>query len=401
MNQFFTQNQPARQGQVPFQLGPKGTASFQYPIQSLPSGYPLKSAFESLDVDMDSPLTHLFDFREAFHTGGPQLGPHPYLTSTHPIPFARNDMPALDNSPLSDYNDTPQTLYRSSPMTEYADEDLAVPSDDDEESEESAFRRRSHDARDIVVSAASPSQLVLPVISSPTAGTSPTTYTLGDLGRSAQAVNEVQERSFKQRLQNDIKTTALFPASSPSPPRAPIAMPQVRVDVTPVPTAPINVPARKPSIHLVQPAEPINPYQRIVRPAIPAFIPFQAPVISDAHLLRTHREKEPQPTVSLKDLMVADAQFWGGYDPEVMAASLSSPIGITVPLEMDTEYGEAVHVIESPRGRSQRATSVTVKAERISSITTRSGLKRRAPSPHESDEEDSDDDEEDAERQSD
>ncbi|KAG8976965.1 hypothetical protein FRB90_008973 [Tulasnella sp. 427] len=278
--------------------------------------------------------------------------PYPVL----PLPTfteARQQSPPLPVEP----NETPRTLYLTSPGTETGDADFADQSDD--EMEESAGTKP-------VFSPASP-------LASNTIHQLPATpYTLGDLerrGANGLPVNEADLKCFTMRLQEDIKSAALFrwmPSDAlsalasantlpnaqyaPAPPavveiatrpRSPFkAVDDVTQGVGPHRTQGARSISRKASMHLRSPSLPINPYQRPSPWRAPPPNPYPAAVIDRTHLRRYQALQAPEPTISMKDLIVPNAEFHCGFDPETLVLELTSP-----PLESE-HYVDAAEMSE-------------------------------------------------------
>ncbi|KIO21095.1 hypothetical protein M407DRAFT_10553 [Tulasnella calospora MUT 4182] len=245
--------------------------------------------------------------------GPPELGP-----ASHP----------------TESNETPRTVYITSPGTELGDGDFADQSDDELDNPTGTKP---------VTHGASPS--TLPVLRCDSAAP----YTLGDLGvGDGLAVDETDLKSFTLRLHEDIRSAALFPwipsaalstlaplssdaNTIPGPdfgcrlPSQSSAHDDVNHGVGPQRTQSTRQLSRKASMHLKTPSHPINPFQR------PSFgrstppYPYPATMIDRTHLRRYQATRPPEQTISMKDLIVPNAEFHCGSHPETLVLELSSP----------------------------------------------------------------------------
>lgn len=262
-------------------------------------------------------------------------------TTSNPYP-AQLYLDSSELGPRSHFtgepNDTPRTLYLGSPGTEVGDGDIADQSDDESDLVPKA-KSATHGAR----SSSIPS---IPCVSAPP-------YTLGDLGEGdSLAVDETDLKCFTHRLHEDIKSVALFPwipsaALSALIPSNSVANTQpgplgsadpgfqscspfranddVTAEVGPHRTQGSRSLSKKASMHLRAPSRPINPFQRPSPGRSPPPYPYPAAVINHTHLRRYQAPKPPEQTISMKDLIVPNAEFHCGFDPETLVLELTSP----------------------------------------------------------------------------
>lgn len=268
------------------------------------------------------------------HTGDTSQavsGPTPYPVQTH---LELRTQPHLPAEP----DETPRTLYLTSPGTEVGDGDFAEQSDE----ELDVVAPNKPHTHGVCSSS-------LPAIHR----ISHAPYTLGDLdGGNIPAVDETDLKYFTLRLHEDIKSAALFPwmpsaaLSSLSPPNTatnahpgllslqdtgsqPSSSTKANDDVTSA-LGPLRTPctrpiSRKASMHLRAPSHPINPYQRPLPGRSPPPYPYPATIIDRTHLRRYQTQKYPEQTISMKDLIVPNAEFHCGFDPETLILELTSP----------------------------------------------------------------------------
>ncbi|KAG8933694.1 hypothetical protein FRC01_007624 [Tulasnella sp. 417] len=231
-------------------------------------------------------------------------------------------------------NETPRTIYITSPGTELGDGDFADQSDEELDNSTgtklATHRTRTSSLTAIRCGSAAP-------------------YTLGDLGvGDGLAVDETQLKSFTLRLHEDIKSAALF-AWMPSAALSTLAPPSSEANPIPGPDLGCRLPSqsranddvssgvgphrtqntrllsRKTSMHLKAPSYPINPYQRPSPGKQTPPYPYPATVIDRTHLRRYQAPKAPEQTISMKDLIVPNAEFHCGFDPETLVSELTSP----------------------------------------------------------------------------
>ncbi|KAG9046245.1 hypothetical protein FS837_004806 [Tulasnella sp. UAMH 9824] len=260
--------------------------------------------------------------------------------TSDPTPYPVQPLPELRSQPQfpAEPDETPRTLYLTSPGTEVGDGDFADQSDEDLDVV-APNKPRTHGVYSSSLSAIH--------------RISPAPYTLGDLdGGNILTVDETDLKYFTHRLHEDIKSAALFPwmpsaaLSSLSPPNTvtnthpgllslqdpgsqPCPSAKAHDDVTsavgPQRTQGTRQLSRKASMHLRTPSHPINPYQRPLPGRSPPPYPYPATMIDRAHLRRYQTQKYQEQTISMKDLIVPNAEFHCGFDPETLVLELTSP----------------------------------------------------------------------------
>ncbi|KAG8908968.1 hypothetical protein FRB99_000071 [Tulasnella sp. 403] len=253
-------------------------------------------------------------------------------------------------SPPRPWNDTPQTLYKMSPETEVGDMDVVLDSDDEETNPSFSFTKLAFPPRSFALSAdgrnirdKDDAQRPVVMPSSTPNPYSPNTFNPSHHGVDHDDCEDLRPDNFA-RLRHDIRSVALFPWTPPTLNSTPLPEPLVSStsDGTPsvtsndryTPTLPIRhsdhlqtahfrtTPKRSTSMHLRNPQRPINPYHRpSQRPASP-IRPYPAPAINRSHLRRFYSDRPPEVTVTMKELIMPNAQFYCGFDPEVMATEL-------------------------------------------------------------------------------
>lgn len=278
--------------------------------------------------------------------------------ASDPTPYPVQPLPELRSQPQfpAEPDETPRTLYITSPGTEVGDGDFADQSDE-ELDVVAPNKPRTHGVYSSSLSAIH--------------RISPAPYTLGDLdGGHILTVDETDLKYFTHRLHEDIKSAALFPwipsaaLSSLSPPNTvtnthpglfssqdpgsqPCLSTKAHDDITsaigPQRAQGTRQLSRKASMHLRTPSHPINPYQRPLPGRSPPPYPYPATMIDRVHLRRYQTQKYPEQTISMKDLIVPNAEFRCGFDPETLVLELTSP-----PLD-DVDDVEDVDDAEEPR----------------------------------------------------
>ncbi|KAG9012857.1 hypothetical protein FRB94_005003 [Tulasnella sp. JGI-2019a] len=240
-----------------------------------------------------------------------------------PENYAAIDEHDLHATPDTLWNDTPKTLYKTSPGTEVGDWDHAVGDSDDED----ALVKSSWHAWPVepaLTSAFIPSFRGYAVDKS----------MLGEINGPLR--HPVQ--TFAMQLNEDIRNAALFPSSpSPATPVLPTPAPLVTSasspqhtqpqpdrasDVTPQTSSPVQPVVRRPSLHLRPPLQPIDPFSR---PSVPQH--KSDPVVIAAPMLLQSVMRQPlmsELTISPKDLVLPNAKFEFGFDPDMMVAGLEA-----------------------------------------------------------------------------
>ncbi|KAG9047438.1 hypothetical protein FS837_002246 [Tulasnella sp. UAMH 9824] len=251
-------------------------------------------------------------------------------------------------SPVAEWRDTPQTLYRTSPATEVGDNDVFSDLEAEGiEGEEVASRNE---------------RVPRGSLFEPTPQHAPGETAI----MACDPPSETPFQTFARRLHADIRSTSsLFPGIPLEPlprPVAPLhqASPPDRMRTNTVSlglpgiadvtantpySQPLCIP-RKRSMHLKHPSDPINPYQRQKPGESTPAHRYPAAVIDRTFLRRFRTSSPPQRTVSMKELLVPHAEFRFGYDPEVLASELDSP---TVPEFDSAEDGSRGEVTEDLR----------------------------------------------------